>query len=59
MNDGLSQSAIDQPGGVWGAPVDHLPVDALAEIPSDRQPEPEFGRSAGATVNIVTKSART
>jgi hypothetical protein len=42
--------------GVWGAPSTILPVDALAEIPVTGSPEAEFGRSSGATVNIVTKS---
>ena len=39
-----------------GCPSTILPVDALAEIPVTGSPEAEFGRSSGATVNIVTKS---
>jgi hypothetical protein len=41
---------------VWGTPSTILPVDALAEIPVTGSPEAEFGRSSGATVNIVTVS---
>jgi hypothetical protein len=56
MNDGYRNLPSINEAGVWGAPSTILPVDALAEIPVTGSPEPEFGRSAGATVNIVTKS---
>lgn len=56
MNDGYRNLPAVNQAGVWGAPSTILPVDALAEIPVTGSPEPEFGRSAGATVNIVTKS---
>jgi hypothetical protein len=56
MNDGYRNLPSINQAGVWGAPSTILPVDALAEIPVTGNPEPEFGRSAGATVNIVTKS---
>ncbi len=56
MNDGYRNLPSINQAGVWGAPSTILPVDALAEIPVTGSPEPEFGRSAGATVNIVTKS---
>jgi len=56
MNDGYRNLPAVNQAGVWGAPSTILPVDSLAEIPVTGNPEPEFGRSAGATVNIVTKS---
>jgi hypothetical protein len=56
MNDGYRNLPTINQAGVWGAPGTILPVDALAEIPVTGNPEAEFGRSAGATVNIVTKS---
>ena len=56
MNDGYRNLPSINQAGVWGAPSTILPVDALAEIPVTGSPEPEFGRSSGATVNIVTKS---
>jgi hypothetical protein len=56
MNDGYRNLPSVNQAGVWGAPSTILPVDALAEIPVTGNPEAEFGRSAGATVNIVTKS---
>jgi hypothetical protein len=56
MNDGYRNLPSINQAGVWGAPSTILPVDALAEIPVTGSPEAEFGRSAGATVNIVTKS---
>jgi hypothetical protein len=56
MNDGYRNLPTVNQAGVWGCPGTILPVDALAEIPVTGSPEAEFGRSAGATVNIVTKS---
>ena len=56
MNDGYRNLPSVNQAGVWGAPSTILPVDALAEIPVTGNPEAEFGRSSGATVNIVTKS---
>jgi hypothetical protein len=56
MNDGYRNLPSVNQAGVWGAPSTILPVDALAEIPVTGSPEAEFGRSSGATVNIVTKS---
>jgi hypothetical protein len=56
MNDGYRNLPSVNQGGVWGTPSTILPVDALAEIPVTGSPEAEFGRSSGATVNIVTKS---
>jgi hypothetical protein len=56
MNDGYRNLPAINQAGVWGCPSTILPVDALAEIPVTGSPEAEFGRSSGATVNIVTKS---
>jgi len=56
MNDGYRNLPSINQAGVWGCPGTILPVDALAEIPVTGNPEAEFGRSSGATVNIVTKS---
>ena len=56
MNDGYRNLPSVNEAGVWGAPSTILPVDALAEIPVTGNSEAEFGRSSGATVNIVTKS---
>jgi hypothetical protein len=56
MNDGYRNLPTVNQAGVWGCPGTILPVDALAEIPVTGSPEAEFGRSSGATVNIVTKS---
>jgi hypothetical protein len=56
MNDGYRNLPAINQAGVWGCPSTILPVDALAEIPVTGSTEAEFGRSAGATVNIVTKS---
>ena len=56
MNDGYRNLPSINQAGVWGAPSTILPVDALAEIPVTGNAEAEFGRSSGATVNIVTKS---
>jgi len=56
MNDGYRNLPSINQAGVWGAPSTILPVDALAELPVTGSPEAEFGRSSGATVNIVTKS---
>jgi hypothetical protein len=56
MNDGYRNLPSVNQAGVWGCPSTILPVDALAELPVTGNSEAEFGRSSGATVNIVTKS---
>jgi hypothetical protein len=56
MNDGYrNEPAINQPG-VFGTPSTILPLDAVAEANVLSNFEPEYGRNAGAVVNIVTKS---
>jgi outer membrane receptor protein involved in Fe transport len=56
MNDGYRNlPAINEPG-VFGTPATILPVDAIAELRVISNFEPEYGRNAGATINMVTKS---
>ena len=47
--------AINQ-AGVFGTPSTILPIDAMAEVNVLSNFQPEYGRNAGAVVNIVTKS---
>jgi len=56
MNDGYRNLPAINQGGVFGTPATILPIDALEEIAVLNGTEAEFGRSAGGTVNIVTKS---
>lgn len=56
MNDGYRNLPAINQGGVFGTPATILPIDALQEISITNSTEAEFGRSSGATVNIVTKS---
>jgi hypothetical protein len=56
MNDGYRNLPSINQAGVWGCPGTILPTDALAEVPVTANPDAEFGRSSGATVNLVTKS---
>jgi len=56
MNDGYrNDPAINEPG-VFGTPATILPVDAVQELRVLSNFESEYGRNAGAVVNIVTKS---
>src|SRR5438270_2804159 len=56
MNDGYRNDPAINEAGVFGTPATILPVDAVAELRVISNFEPEYGRNAGATVNIVTKS---
>jgi hypothetical protein len=56
MNDGYRNLPAINQGGVFGTPATILPVDALQEISIINSTEAEYGRSSGATVNMVTKS---
>ncbi len=56
MNDGYRNDPAINEAGVFGTPATILPVDAVAELRVLSNFEPEYGRNAGATVNIVTKS---
>ncbi len=56
MNDGYRNNPAINEAGVFGTPATILPIDAVAELRVISNFEPEYGRNAGATVNIVTKS---
>ena len=56
MNDGYRNDPSINEAGVFGTPATILPVEAVAELRVASNFEAEFGRSAGAVVNIVTKS---
>ncbi len=56
MNDGYRNDPAINEAGVFGTPATLLPVDSLQEIAVLSNMEPEYGRNAGAVVNIVTKS---
>jgi outer membrane receptor protein involved in Fe transport len=56
MNDGYRNLPAINQGGVFGTPSTVLPVDAVQEYPVLSGVEAEYGRNAGAIVNIVTRS---
>jgi len=56
MNDGYRNDPAINQAGVFGTPSAILPIDAVAEVRVLSNFEPEYGRNAGAVVNIVTKS---
>jgi Carboxypeptidase regulatory-like domain/TonB-dependent Receptor Plug Domain/TonB dependent receptor len=56
MNDGYRNDPAINEAGVFGTPSTILPLDAVAEVNVLSNFEAEYGRSAGAIVNIVTKS---
>src|SRR5438034_4266527 len=56
MNDGYRNDPAINEAGVFGTPATILPLDAVAEVRVISNFEPEYGRNAGAVVNIVTKS---
>jgi hypothetical protein len=56
MNDGYRNLPAINQGGVFGTPATILPMDALQEMSVINSTEAEYGRSSGATVNIVSKS---
>src|SRR3954469_7763565 len=56
MNDGYRNAPAINQAGVFGTPSTILPIDAVAEVNVLSNFEPEYGRNAGAVVNIVTKS---
>jgi hypothetical protein len=56
MNDGYRNDPAINEGGVFGTPATILPVESIAELRVASNFEAEYGRSAGAAVNIVTKS---
>ncbi len=56
MNDGYRNDPAINQAGVFGTPSTILPIDAVAEVNVLSNFEAEYGRNAGAVVNIVTKS---
>jgi Carboxypeptidase regulatory-like domain/TonB-dependent Receptor Plug Domain len=56
MNDGYRNDPAINQAGVFGTPSAILPIDAVAEVNVLSNFQPEYGRNAGAVVNIVTKS---
>jgi Carboxypeptidase regulatory-like domain/TonB dependent receptor len=56
MNDGYRNDPAINEGGVFSTPATILPVEAIAELNIASNFEAEYGRSAGSTINIVTKS---
>src|SRR5256885_14997109 len=56
MNDGYRNDPAINEAGVFGTPATILPVDVIEETQLSSNFMPEFGRNAGAAVNIVTKS---
>ncbi len=56
MNDGYRNLPAINQGGVFGTPATILPMDAIQELSVINSTEAEYGRSSGATVNIVSKS---
>ncbi len=56
MNDGYRNDPAINEAGVFGTPATILPIDAVAEVNVLSNFQPEYGRNAGAIVNIVTKS---
>ena len=56
MNDGYRNDPAINEAGVFGTPATILPIDAVAEVRVLSNFEPEYGRNAGAVVNIVTRS---
>src|ERR1700730_12381558 len=56
MKDGKRKDPAINEGGVFGTPATILPIEAIAEIRVASNFEAEYGRSAGAAINIVTKS---
>src|SRR5579859_2617463 len=56
MNDGYRNDPAINEAGVFGTPATILPVEAIGEMRVASNFESEYGRSAGAVINIVTKS---
>src|SRR5258706_1473343 len=56
MNDGYRTDPAINEAGVFGTPASILPIEAIAELRVASNFEAEYGRSAGAVVNVVTKS---
>src|SRR5215510_330561 len=55
-NDSFRNQPSFNQGGVTGAPATLFPVDALAEFSIQTQGGAEYGRNAGAIINVAVKS---
>jgi hypothetical protein len=55
-NDSFRNQPSFNQGGVTGAPATLFPMDALGEFSVQSQGAAEYGRNAGAILNIVVKS---
>jgi outer membrane receptor protein involved in Fe transport len=58
MNDGYRNDPAINEAGVFGTPATILPIDAVSELKVLSNYQAEYGRNAGAVVNIVTKSGQ-
>ncbi|MFZ3214697.1 MAG: TonB-dependent receptor [Candidatus Acidiferrales bacterium] len=58
MNDGYRNDPAINEAGVFGTPATILPIDAVSELKVLSNYQAEYGRSAGAVINIVTKSGQ-
>src|SRR6185437_12173707 len=56
MNDGYRNDPAINEAGVFGTPATILPVDAIQDLNVLSNYMPEYGRNAGAVINIVTRS---
>src|SRR5437660_6019767 len=56
MNNQYRNDPAINEAGVFGTPATILPIDAVAELRVLSNFEAEYGRNAGAVINIVTKS---
>src|SRR5260370_12783169 len=56
MRGGVRNDPACTGGGVFRPPATILPIDAVEELRVLSNYEPEYGRNAGAVINIVTKS---
>jgi hypothetical protein len=56
MNDGYRNDPAINEAGVFGTPATILPLEAIDELKVESNFGAEYGRSAGAVINIVTKS---
>lgn len=56
MNDAYRNLPAINQGGVFGTPGTLLPEEAVAELRILSNFQPEYGRSSGSIVNLVTKS---
>jgi len=58
MNDGYRNDPAINEAGVFGTPATILPIDAVSELKVLSNFQAEYGRNAGAVINIVTKSGQ-